>query len=127
LTEGRRELVLKRWRVGLNYSEVLDSFDAESLLLLPRTASKASKTSKASKARTHRRGGGGAAAAEEEEMEEEAAVAEDDVGVVYVSERWEPSHTDAVFAMRWRNPAGTLAYVSIRQRTSACVSIRHLS
>jgi hypothetical protein len=104
--------------VGLNYSEVHDSFEAESLLLLPRTVSKASKVIKA---RTHRREGAAAAAAEEEMEGEEG---EEDVGVVYVSERWEPSHTDAVFAMRWRNPAGTLSYVSMRQHTSTCVSIR---
>jgi len=64
--EGGVEMSIKKWRVGLNYSQATDGFEQETILLV----------------------------AEEGRGEEEGGERSTHDVPVYISEKWLPSHTD---------------------------------
>ena len=97
------DMPLKKWRVGLNYSQVYDTFEQESILLasFAKIPADAPGVAGADRAEGDKTGGvmGGHWRGQ-------------DVAV-YVTEKWQPSHSDTSFAFRWRNPAGEVFLYSV--------------
>ena len=100
------DMPLKKWRVGLNYSQVYDTFEQESILLanylkMPADAPSVAGADRAPPEEGETTGGGMAGDWRGQDV------------AVYVTEKWQPSHSDKAFAFRWRNPAGEVFLYSV--------------